>query len=128
MVVAVNMRRKTEPQMSENSIGSLIGQAVAPQGEEEIELNNLVDILRKAVKKINGDYTRSLKGHEGALVVIRGVDELREMYFNKPPEFYMCSSWLMFGFYDLDFGWGTPIWVALAEGDTKGLMYPNPWF
>ena len=78
--------------------------------------------------KINGDNATSLKGDEGALVASRGLEELSEMHFNKPPEIYTCSSWLMFGFYDLDFGWGTPIWVALAEGDTKGLMYPNPWF
>ncbi|CAL5414177.1 unnamed protein product [Camellia sinensis] len=101
------------PPMLENSIGNIIWQTMAHHKGEESEPNSVLDILSGAVKKINGDYVQSLQGDEGFFMVRKSTEEARGLYSNETPEVYTCSSWRRFGFYDVDLGFGKPVWVAL---------------
>ncbi|KAM4079377.1 hypothetical protein ACB094_09G113100 [Castanea mollissima] len=100
LVQAVNIRRKIiHTSHDYNSVEST-----------EIKLRGLVATLREAVAKIDSDV-RILQGHEGFTTKMKAA-----MVF-KNPEIFGFASWLTFGFDEIDFGWGKPVWVGLmGEG------------
>ncbi|KAL7209264.1 hypothetical protein ACSBR1_030909 [Camellia fascicularis] len=125
IVFPVNMRPKMVPPMSQNSIGNFVWHATAHHREESVELHNTVDLLRGAIQKINGDHIQSLQGDQRFAVVTGTLDNLRNMYSDEKPELYICGTWCGLGFYDVDFGWGKPIWVINPVQDKLRIMYPN---
>ncbi|CAL5347869.1 unnamed protein product [Camellia sinensis] len=130
MHFAVNMRPKMVPPMSQNSIGNIVWSTVVHRREEEAtELRSTVELLRGAVQKINGDLILSLQGDQRFAVVSGVIDELRNMYSDETPDLYTCNSWCGLGFYDVDFGWGKPLfWIVNPVRDGNGLVYSNSIF
>ncbi|KAL4606807.1 hypothetical protein ACB092_09G130400 [Castanea dentata] len=120
LVQAVNIRRKTNPHMSYNSMGNLFWYAFVAHDynsveSTEIKLRGMVATLREAVAKIDSDV-RILQGQEGFTTKIKYLYQKAAMVF-KIPEIFGFTSWLTFGFDEIDFGWGKPIWVGLmGEG------------
>ncbi|KAG2683240.1 hypothetical protein I3760_10G023900 [Carya illinoinensis] len=121
---AVNIRRLTKPRFSDSSMGNLFLLAFAAcdqnsdSVEMEIELPGLVAALREAVEKINGDYLRSMQGDEAFLANCEYLTKAAAMVF-RPKEcqdYFRFTSWIKFGFNELDFGWGKPIWVGVLGG------------
>ncbi|KAJ4723781.1 vinorine synthase-like [Melia azedarach] len=110
---AVNLRRKARPPFSEYFMGNCFG--VVPficKAEEETELHNSVCKFREALAKLNEDFVNSLQGDGGLVNFIEAIKRERETYYTNPIDMIVCSSWCNFGFYDLDFGWGKPVWVS----------------
>ncbi|CAL5416928.1 unnamed protein product [Camellia sinensis] len=129
MYFVVSMRPKMVPPMSQNSIGNIVWSAVVHRREEEAtELRSTVQLLRGAVQKINGDHILSLQGDQRFAVVSGVIDELRNMYSDETPDVYTCATWCGLGFYDVDFGWGKPLWIVSPVRDGNGLVYSNVIF
>ncbi|XP_028091290.1 vinorine synthase-like [Camellia sinensis] len=124
MYFAVNMKPKMVPPMSQNSIGNIVWYAVVHHREEEAtELRSMVELLSGAVQKINVDHILSLQGDQRFAVMSGVIDELRNMYSDETPDLYTCAPWCGLGFYDVDFGWGKPLWIVSPVRDGNGLVY-----
>ena len=66
--------------------------------------------------KIDSDV-RILQGHEGFTTRIKYLYQKAAAMVFKNPEIFGFTCWFMFGFDEIDFGWGKPIWVGLmGEG------------
>ncbi|KAL7176995.1 hypothetical protein ACSBR2_030349 [Camellia fascicularis] len=129
MYFAVNMRPKMVPPVSQNSIGNIVWYAVVHHREEEAtELRSTVELLSGAVQKINVDHILRLQGDQRFAVVSGVIDELRNMYSDETPDLYTCATWCGLGFYDVDFGWGKPLWIANPVRDGNDLVYSNGIF
>ncbi|CAK9179396.1 unnamed protein product [Ilex paraguariensis] len=119
---SVDMRRRMEPPLSEKCTGNLAWQALAhraaPQGDET-DLQGSVSRFREAVAKINNDFVQTLQNGERFQVICKFKEEQEEMYPDTKPEMYVFTSWCKFGFNEVDFGWGKPIWVSNIGGDTN---------
>ncbi|OVA17576.1 Transferase [Macleaya cordata] len=111
--VIVNFRSRMVPPLPENSFGNLIGIATTKKtSHDEAEMHYLVGNLRDATRKIDGDYMRELQVDGGLL---RSTLEAPEQFNNSEVELYTMTSWCRFPFYEVDFGWGKPIWVCTVN-------------
>ncbi|KAL4606754.1 hypothetical protein ACB092_09G126300 [Castanea dentata] len=116
---AVSIRRKTKPRLSDSSMGNIFWWALAAcdynsAESTEIELRGLVATLKGDVAKIDSDVG-ILQGHEGFTSMIKKVIQkaTMELFSKENLEIFAFTNWITFGFNEIDFGWGKPIWVGL---------------
>ncbi|KAB1223938.1 Vinorine synthase [Morella rubra] len=100
---AVNIRGRTKPCLPDYSPGNIFRLAFCECNsvENQIELSGIVAALREAVEKISG----------------QSFNIADQMGLFSKADTFCFSSWLKFGFDELDFGWGRPIWVGVMLGD-----------
>ncbi|XP_026450867.1 salutaridinol 7-O-acetyltransferase-like [Papaver somniferum] len=125
---AVNLRRRLDPPLPDVSFGNLIEFTKAVVGASRTktttqettsssstilydDLNEFVGQLRESISKMtkgNHDFDAENTDYEGKNL--------------------WMSSWCNYGLYDIDFGWGKPIWVtavATIFPDSKGFFLMN---
>ncbi|XP_037493507.1 tabersonine-19-hydroxy-O-acetyltransferase [Jatropha curcas] len=115
---AVNLRRKGEPPLPECLVGNCVSIAGAVFTAEE-ELNELVTGLREAIRKVGNDFLKKIKSKEdGFCEYYDAMKEIGDLFTtpesDSAVELAGFSSWCNFGAYDIEFGWGKPIWAGCA--------------
>lgn len=111
----VNVRRRMNPPMSESSLGNLLWLAIAhwettgSRCADDV-LPSLVDKLREAISKIDGNLLLGLSQDKN--IISSSLGKISGADSSDKADHILCSSWCKFGFYDVDFGWGRPIWVS----------------
>ncbi|XP_061365005.1 stemmadenine O-acetyltransferase-like [Gastrolobium bilobum] len=118
---AVNICSRMDSSLLRQMLGNLWVLAVSPlvEVEEVVGLDDLAEIVRKTVKKVDADYVKMLQGDELPMV-LEAFEESRKMVTEKGIPCYSFSSWTRFDLYNVDFGWGKPTWVC-----TIGLPIQN---
>ncbi|KDP36811.1 hypothetical protein JCGZ_08102 [Jatropha curcas] len=121
---SVNLRRKMGPLLPECSFGNFISFVGTVLTAKDKELSELVSELREAMKKVDIDTLKKIKsgGEVGFLKYYDAMKEVRSLYTNpefgsEATEFVGFTSSCNFGIYDIDFGWGKPIWAACLVPD-----------
>ncbi len=118
----VDLRGRMGQLLPEHSFGNLYQLAIATLIEESnMDLHDLVDQIRKAIKKIDNDYIEKLQG-DNVLEAFESKNELFESVSKKEAEMYRFSSWIRFPFYDIDFGFGKPIWACTTTVPIKNIV------
>ncbi|KAJ0086060.1 hypothetical protein Patl1_09412 [Pistacia atlantica] len=93
---AVNLRRRATPPFSEYCMGNFLWKATALfPNDKEAEVESLVTQLRGAIREVNNDFLKSLKGDEGLSNLCKAVKHIGG-----------ASSWD-----------GVEAWVNLGEED-----------
>ncbi|XP_037493505.1 stemmadenine O-acetyltransferase-like [Jatropha curcas] len=116
----VNLRQKGEPPLPENLLGNYISVVGAAFAAEE-EFSELVSRIREAIRNVGTDFLKKIQngGEVGFFKYYEAMKEVRNSLTNPvfesgEMELAPFSSWCNFGIYDIDFGWGKPIWAACA--------------
>ncbi|KAL4628935.1 hypothetical protein ACB092_05G273400 [Castanea dentata] len=105
--IAVNLRTRMDPPLSENFFGNIIhGATVILSSEERI---GLMGNLRAAIRKIDNEYVKKLQDHTQYLDFLK---EASEKVLKKDIVQFNFSSWCRFPIYETDFGWGNPMWIG----------------
>ncbi|KAK6115694.1 hypothetical protein DH2020_007963 [Rehmannia glutinosa] len=123
---AVNLRRRAQPPFPSDCFGNFPGLAAAPNsnGKEE-DLCELVRKMRDAIRKIDNDFVNRMVGEDGLL----GYRQNLGLTWSEVPEnadLLSISSWCSFGFYNVDFGFGNPIWLTRCDtGCDSGSRFLN---
>ncbi|PON58785.1 Transferase [Trema orientale] len=125
ILCAVNLRNRTALPLSENSIGNLIWfpQVTIEEGEN-VEFHEVVSKIKRETASFYDETVRRIRNDEegNALVfeamkrreeVIKSVDDVNT---------YDCSSWCRFPVYEMDFGWGRPVWVSSGVVSSRNLI------
>ncbi|XP_071690664.1 epi-neemfruitin B 7-O-acetyltransferse L7AT-like [Rutidosis leptorrhynchoides] len=124
LVIPVNIRKRASPAFTENSIGNFAMPVKAncfPGSKPN--LSTLMGKLRESILTINSDYVESLKGEKGHETVNKMLKELKPLTnTTKVVEHIACSCVLNSGIYDLDFGWGKPIWFCIHFQKRKNIV------
>ncbi|XP_065874660.1 tabersonine-19-hydroxy-O-acetyltransferase-like [Euphorbia lathyris] len=117
---AMSLRTKISPPLSERNIGYLIGMfPVLAREDKEIELGVLVKEFRKAKTQLSNSCANTTSIEDICPMILESMKPLSE-YLNV--ELYVCTSWCRYPFYESDFGWEKPLWVATILFKLKNLM------
>ncbi|KAL2472644.1 HXXXD-type acyl-transferase family protein [Forsythia ovata] len=109
---AVNLRRKTAPPLSENCFGNFLWIAAAQNSNEnETDLRILVSKVRESIGQIDDDFVKNMQCEKGCPGYYENLEKTSKR-IPKEAEILSFSSWCKFGIYDIDFGWGRPIWAS----------------
>lgn len=116
-VHAVNLRPRKSPPFSEYMFGNCWRPAIALS---KLEDNNsdLVAKLRSGIRSINDDFIKQVQNGEYLNHLSKTVD----LYLNGGMEFCNFSSWCRFPVYEVDFGWGKPVWVCTTTMPFKNVV------
>ncbi|XP_023927050.2 LOW QUALITY PROTEIN: stemmadenine O-acetyltransferase [Quercus suber] len=117
MIFAVNFPNKDDPPLPRNSFGNIFWLATVFLSSEE--RNGLVGKVRAAIRKIDNEYVKKLQDHAQHLNFLKKASGnlLKEdiVPFN-------FSSWCKFPMYEVDFGWGNPMWIGLVSLPFKNVV------
>ncbi|GLT69019.1 hypothetical protein SLA2020_412040 [Shorea laevis] len=76
----------------------------------------MVSKLREAIMKINADFVKDLQGDGGfskLCELMKGtIGTFSSAECSSGMNYIAFTSWCNFGLYDIDFGWGKPMWVS----------------
>ncbi|KAK7393117.1 hypothetical protein VNO78_21571 [Psophocarpus tetragonolobus] len=120
---AINIRSRIVPTLSNHSVGNLWYPAMSQlvEVEEEMGLYDLVTRVREMLENIAENYLTLLQGDE-FYKVIENLKEAKVMALEKGVSCYVFSSWVRFGFYEVDFGWGKPSYVQTIGVPIKNVV------
>lgn len=112
---AVNLRRRIEPMQPDNTFGNILWLAFAfyecciNNNSNIINSGDLVETLSEALVSLDKESVLELEAEEAfeSLSQVMG-----SVCANEKIKIYRFTSWCNMGFYDVNFGWGNPIWVA----------------
>ncbi|TKY52998.1 Vinorine synthase [Spatholobus suberectus] len=128
---AVNMRRRASPNFPKSCMGNFawLATALMSAKEEVIKLPDFVIKLREAVTTINSEFVKSFEGEGGFAKYCEISKQLIETASNvaltSGVNYVHYTSWCNFGLYDVDYGWGRPIWVSCVASSLDDSMFFN---
>ncbi|KAH6827697.1 hypothetical protein C2S53_018431 [Perilla frutescens var. hirtella] len=109
---AVNMRPRTVPPIPDHTFGNCFAFAYAVVSPEDDDDD--VCKLRAAIRAVDDDYINKVLNGD---MLFAALDQVGEMF---KPGNCIFTSWRRFPVYDVDFGWGKPVWVS-----TTPMPYAN---
>ncbi|KAJ9566848.1 hypothetical protein OSB04_002814 [Centaurea solstitialis] len=113
----VNLRKRSSPPFPSECIGNLIVHAAGfcfP--ESQPDLTTLMGQIRKSIAEINSDSTESMRGEKGQEVLSGMLKTLKDMIDGMPEgDCLIATSLLNNGIYEIDFGWGKPMWFYVMN-------------
>ncbi|OWM89726.1 stemmadenine O-acetyltransferase-like [Punica granatum] len=122
----VNLRGRRIPPLPEHSLGNIWRFAIAAIREEasKVELCDLVGHLRQSIRKIDADYVRKLEGEDGFYHACESFKEMSKLKYEGEGEVesYRFSSWVRFPFYEVDFGFGKPVWACNSKVPIRNVV------
>ncbi|KAJ4715324.1 vinorine synthase-like [Melia azedarach] len=120
----VNLRPKAKALISDCCIGNMLWPANALCTEDEEELDSILYRLREAITRLNEDFVKSLQGDDTLFKFHKAIQDEGEVC-SRAADRLMFSSWCRFGLYNVDFGWGKPIWVSPTSSDDTVKIFMN---
>lgn len=107
---AVNLRPRVDPPLPDHFFGNVSRIAVAvPCRDVEKEGYDVLNPMRDAIKKVDGEYVRKLREGDEHLDFLR---DRSERFSSGEVVPFGFTSLCRFPLYEADFGWGKPIWVG----------------
>ncbi|XP_057773271.1 stemmadenine O-acetyltransferase-like [Salvia miltiorrhiza] len=127
----LDLRRRAQPPFPPECFGNFLALAPATStNDENAELGDLVKKMRDSITKIDDDYINRMRGDEGLMGY---YENLRLMWteYSQEVDILPISSVCGHGVYDIDFGWGKPVWSSRCETSNidseMGLVWNRIW-
>ncbi|PHT26523.1 hypothetical protein CQW23_33863 [Capsicum baccatum] len=121
LVHFLNIRTMIKPRLPRNTIGNILSMfSTTATNEQDIELPSLVRNLRKEVEVA---YKKDqVEQNELILEVVESIRKGKMPFENKDgyhENVYICSNLCKYPYDTVDFGWGRPESVCIANGPFK---------
>ncbi|XP_019158860.1 PREDICTED: vinorine synthase-like [Ipomoea nil] len=114
----VNLRARMNPALPDDAafgnLWSPVNTTETPCPEDDDD--DLVFQLRTSIREINAEYVEALQNEKGQ------SEHLRKWYERLEAEFLEFTSWCRFPIYEVDFGWGRPVWACTTTFPFKNFI------
>uniref|UniRef100_A0A5B7C948 Vinorine synthase-like n=1 Tax=Davidia involucrata TaxID=16924 RepID=A0A5B7C948_DAVIN len=115
---AVNLRPRMSPPLPDHAFGNIWRIAFATATID----GDLVGQLRSSIKKIDGDYVKNYIQNEDGDGYLEYLKKAQENLYKGEIELCNFSSWCRFPVYEVDYGWGKPVWVCTTTMPFKNVV------
>ncbi|CAI9108479.1 OLC1v1008077C1 [Oldenlandia corymbosa var. corymbosa] len=107
----VNLRLRVDPVLHNRSFGNvyIVSPIARPPVLADHDRLNLVDNLSKAMRKVDAEYMKKMKSGDEYLNYLK---EVVGQLLKGEIELCPFTSWCRFPVYEVDYGWGKPIWAC----------------
>ncbi|KAK0582880.1 hypothetical protein LWI29_030689 [Acer saccharum] len=127
LTVSINLRGKTFKKVPENCCGNIYTHGNLRFQAEETKMGSLnvfVDQVRDAIRNCIAEFGKPNEDEDGffSKLIMRSWMEVAEEVRKGEGDVHRFSSLRNLPFYEVDFGWGKPAWVSLAERPYKTVM------
>ncbi|CAI9108473.1 OLC1v1008071C1 [Oldenlandia corymbosa var. corymbosa] len=118
---AVNLRGRMDPPLANTTFGNiwiLSAQAIQDVDKKEDEKNEVLDLggaMNNAIRKVSVDYVKKIQS--GSAEFFNSLNQIPTQTSKgdgKDTQLSLFSSWCRFPLYELDFGWGKPVWACTS--------------
>lgn len=117
----VNMRRKREPPLGEQTFGNYAWLVPASSDDAENDNNDLKQLFNKvrdAISEVDAEFVKRMEGDAGFTGYCTNLEKSMNGFPEKA-DYLSISSWCNFGIYEVDFGWGRPVWMSRCDGGSE---------
>nr|GEV23541.1 transferase, chloramphenicol acetyltransferase-like domain protein [Tanacetum cinerariifolium] len=111
LLQAVSLRGKTASFIPRNSCGNILAVCSTEAGNAETS-EELADLLTNNVKKTINSFSNVCHDSEDGQTTIINSITLKDVNIQESTHVLTVTSWSKFPFYEADFGFGKPTWVA----------------
>ncbi|KAJ8547184.1 hypothetical protein K7X08_010770 [Anisodus acutangulus] len=117
---SMNLRPRHSPPLLPFSMGNIIWNIASSYNcDTDLEVRHVIACLRSAAEKVNNEFIEEIKGEGGVFKVEENLRVLEEKYYSNNNALYFgCTSLCNGGLYEVDFGWGRPIWSRVSSFET----------
>ncbi|XP_004511244.1 epi-neemfruitin B synthase L1AT-like [Cicer arietinum] len=121
--IAVDLRKRMIPPLSEKSVGNLIWFLTTFPDKEEMEVKDLVCKIKEGLSEFCNVCPKLFGGRdEDSLSSIHEFLKKITEPKTKKGTVINFTSWCNFPIYEADFGWGKPTWVTTYRCSWKNLI------
>ncbi|KAL5854998.1 hypothetical protein ACOSQ3_004831 [Xanthoceras sorbifolium] len=125
--VPMNLRGKTFENIPNNCFGNLftliIGRFPEDHDESKMGLNDMINLVRDTIRNSMEEYAKPMKGEDEFFSkMMKPGREIIEEFRKGNGDLRTFTSWRNLGIYEVDFGWGKPGWVSVAERPHNGVI------
>ncbi|GAB2253014.1 hypothetical protein Droror1_Dr00005861 [Drosera rotundifolia] len=121
--VIVNIRKSMRQPMSECGIGNFALHNLIMVCEDEVELHTLVDLMKEGMDEFMETFKEEDTVYERSAKICKCYDQLDQLPSSNQGNMVLFSSWCRFPFYEVDFGFGKPVWVSNLPSPTKNCIF-----
>ncbi|GMH31092.1 hypothetical protein Nepgr_032935 [Nepenthes gracilis] len=122
MDYVVNLRGKTNPPLPENSIGNFFLHDFIIVSDEEMNLTGILEKLDACTAEIDVKYSKKDSANEWSTAMYKAFVKAFKMMVMDRREVLLFTSCCRLPLYDVDFGWGKPIWVGTTRIPGKNFV------
>ncbi|OMP07799.1 Transferase [Corchorus olitorius] len=114
----VNLRKRMVPPLPKNTIGNLIYTYAVTFHEKDVELHQMVAKMKEVSSNIRDEKAKRITSKKGYKEVHESRKQIAQLLNGNT---YTCANLCGYPLYEMDFGWGKPMWVT-SPSNFKNLI------